>query len=404
MQVRTLLRYLIGQRQAILEIASDRRSLLLGFLFVLSAGFAREYDGADLLREPWRLLLPLGVSLAGSLALFALTFGVAKAKKMSAPPVLDSYRVFLGLFWMTAPLAWLYAIPYERFLGAVEATSANLWTLGLVSVWRVALMSRVVSVLMGYRLGTAMLLVVALADTEALLALVISPVPIIEVMGGIQGSESQMLRKFLALWLGTYGACSLPAWFIAAGISVRRSHPAWHGPPPASTQSLPWSWPLATLVAISLAIWFVLLPFTQPEQRLRHKVEHALTQGRISDGLAEMSAHSPNDFPPHWDPPPSLPFRHPQPPLLDVMQVIVDEPPAPWVRSIFIKKFKNYLGSWDAYHQMDGVARVLTRLPEKEQILEELQRHQGLGPSSGQFRKAIKDLDQDVGSGRKEGK
>ena len=52
---------------------------------------------------------------------------------------------------MTAPLAWIYAIPVERFLGAYEATQANLWMLGIVSVWRIVLMIRVVSVLFGAR-------------------------------------------------------------------------------------------------------------------------------------------------------------------------------------------------------------------------------------------------------------
>ena len=52
---------------------------------------------------------------------------------------------------MTAPLAWLYAIPYERFLSPVGATRANLWTLGLVAAWRVLLIIRVLVVLLSYR-------------------------------------------------------------------------------------------------------------------------------------------------------------------------------------------------------------------------------------------------------------
>ena len=44
MTIRTWLLFLIGNRQAILELAADRRALWVGLLFVLSAGFAREYD------------------------------------------------------------------------------------------------------------------------------------------------------------------------------------------------------------------------------------------------------------------------------------------------------------------------------------------------------------------------
>ena len=40
-QFRTLLRYLIGDRRAILELAANRWTLPLGALFVLSAALAR---------------------------------------------------------------------------------------------------------------------------------------------------------------------------------------------------------------------------------------------------------------------------------------------------------------------------------------------------------------------------
>ena len=53
MTIRTLLRYLVGDHQAILDLAATRWTLVVGFLFVLSAGFAHEYDGQDLRREPW---------------------------------------------------------------------------------------------------------------------------------------------------------------------------------------------------------------------------------------------------------------------------------------------------------------------------------------------------------------
>ena len=47
MGVGTLLRYLIGDRKAILQIAANRHALWIGLLFVLSAGFAREYRAHD---------------------------------------------------------------------------------------------------------------------------------------------------------------------------------------------------------------------------------------------------------------------------------------------------------------------------------------------------------------------
>jgi hypothetical protein len=104
MRIRTLLRYLIGDRQAILDMATDRRAVWYGLLFVLSAGFAREYDQRDLLHEPWYLFLPLGASLLTSFVLFTLFYGVARLKRAAVPSFRLAYRSFLGLFWMTAPL------------------------------------------------------------------------------------------------------------------------------------------------------------------------------------------------------------------------------------------------------------------------------------------------------------
>ncbi|MFI5402219.1 MAG: hypothetical protein ACHQ1G_04720, partial [Planctomycetota bacterium] len=150
----TLIRYLLGRRQAILDLAASRRTLATGFVLVLTAGIAREYDGGN---AWWHVLVPAAVSYVASYVLFVIAFhGLERAASRSAelrasvPPMLPAFRVFLSLFWMTAPMAWLYAVPYERFLSPADAMAANLLTLGLVSVWRVALMVRVLVVLMGY--------------------------------------------------------------------------------------------------------------------------------------------------------------------------------------------------------------------------------------------------------------
>src|SRR5688572_21713035 len=124
----TLLRFLVGDRGAILRLAGDRATLWVGLLFVFAAGLARDYDGADLMREPWWLVVPVAASLGVSLLLFAgvhasIRRGAAKAGTV-APGFWTAYRVFLGLFWMTAPLALLYAIPYERFLTPAGAVAA----------------------------------------------------------------------------------------------------------------------------------------------------------------------------------------------------------------------------------------------------------------------------------------
>ena len=94
MRVRTLALYLIGNERAILELAADRRCFWAGLLFVLSAGFARDYDGQDLLREPWHLLVPLGASLATSFLLFLVACGRLFVTKEGGPPFVRAYREF----------------------------------------------------------------------------------------------------------------------------------------------------------------------------------------------------------------------------------------------------------------------------------------------------------------------
>jgi hypothetical protein len=93
MDIGTLLRYLVGDRQAILKIAADRRAIGLGFLFVLSAAFAREYDGKDLLHEPWHLAIPLVVSLIASYLLFGLTYGRFEAPRRRRQAEPNGHRV-----------------------------------------------------------------------------------------------------------------------------------------------------------------------------------------------------------------------------------------------------------------------------------------------------------------------
>jgi hypothetical protein len=106
MTLSTLLRYLFGAEEAIREVASHPWSLWLGLLLVLSAGFARSYAKHDLRSRPGVLLLPFAASLVSSAVLFVLIATVLWLKGVSVSA--SDYRPLLGLFWMTAPLAWLY--------------------------------------------------------------------------------------------------------------------------------------------------------------------------------------------------------------------------------------------------------------------------------------------------------
>ena len=120
---------------------------------------------------------------------------------MATPEIGRAYLSFMTLYWMMAPMAWLYGIPYERFDSPSEAISANLWTLALVSIWRVALMTRVVSVIFNLRIRAALPLVMLVADIAALMTLYLVPLPIINVMGGIPEQEGIAIAAFLVAFL-----------------------------------------------------------------------------------------------------------------------------------------------------------------------------------------------------------
>ena len=113
----------------------------------------------------WRLSRPVASTAAAGV----LYFVVAALIHLGVPLAPLGWGI-LGLFWLTAPLAWLYGLPFERYLPPAAARRARLGALGVVSVCRVALMTRCVSVLCGCDWREALLSVVCFAVPTALLA------------------------------------------------------------------------------------------------------------------------------------------------------------------------------------------------------------------------------------------
>ncbi len=384
MRIRTLAAYLIGNRNAILEIAADPWAAPIGFLFVLSAGLAREYDGADLVHEPEIALLPIPVSLAASFVLYCVTYLIPAIRNtqsgltLPVPKFWNGYRMFLGLFWMTAPLAWLYAVPYERFLSELDAVKANLYTLAFVAIWRVALMCRVVTVLMGFKAWEACVLVIALGDLEALSIRQLSPVPLLEIMGGIRYSERELLLRQVVSSVFLTAGCSLPIWLVVAFGAAVEARPGWRILNSAPFSSGNRSIALSLLAGLSIGFWFLLLPYTQPEQILRRKVELLLRDGSINTALNVMSAFRREDFPPHWTPP-TIPREeyspaNPAEPVC-VMELILERPVAPWVREMCLELFARQLYfPYVTQEESDRRKSVLKRIPEGPELLAKLEK------------------------------
>ncbi len=342
--LKTIAQYFVGSRTAILSLAENTRTVWLGFLFVISAGFAREYDGEDLWSEPWHLLLPLLASLVTSLVLFLLVYLHSLRRHASVKNVFAGYRTFLGLYWMTAPLAWLYAIPVERLLSAANSAGVNFWLLGIVAFWRVALIIRVITVLYNARIETVLPVVMLFADSVLLLLLAYMPRPVLAVMGGVRITDSEMTLATLTLLVRMVGMLAFPFWVIGSFVVFCFRQPDWSDQTSSGEvrRKIPPSvWAVALL---SILVWIFILPFTQPEQRLRFQVERALRTGQLQEGVALMRDHRLEEFPPHWDPPPRLGYHERTPPIIDLVEIVA-EGPDDWVRHVYLDKFQRQLAS-----------------------------------------------------------
>lgn len=350
MTIRTLFGYLFGRESAIREIAGNRGSLLIGFLFCFSAALARHYDGKYLLREPWFLLAPAGASfLTSSILFFFLYMATSVRARKILPDYASCYLSFLGLYWMTAPLAWLYGIPYERFLSEADAAQANVWTLELVSVWRVLLISRVVGVLTPSSLLSAFTKVAVPAMGIVFVALSYARMPLIDWMGGVRVPPSVqpvadaymfvIFYGFFAIiigglvWLGLLLVASPES--TLEGFRTRK---------PASVGKA-----LPILALIVILGFTAALPVTQREQKLRYEVEKDLKNNQIKDALDILASHRRNEFPPQWSPPPWPEYgegdRNPS--LTDIVKALEARSDVPeWVHSAYKEKLNRYQPSY----------------------------------------------------------
>jgi hypothetical protein len=79
-----------------------------------------------------------------------------------------------------------------------------------------------------------------------------------------------------------------------------------------------------------------------------------------------MSAHEPGDFPPHWDPPPRLAYRHARPDIGLVQDCVNQMELKPWVREIFTEKTINSMREWTSWGRLspEEVERRLTFLEQ----------------------------------------
>jgi hypothetical protein len=377
MRASDCLTYLFGQRQAIEAVARSRAALPTGIVLVFLTAIARNYDQTWLPENPflWIFGSLLFSWVSGSVLYSVAWRGMlrrAAAEKLPEPPSMDGWVAFMGLFWLTAPIAWLYAIPVERFLDDVAAAKANVALLAVVALWRVLLMARVFQVLARAPFLLALLWVLVVASAEALVVFFFGGGFAKAIMAGMGGMRNSPAEDVLLGAMGTAFSGALLT-FPVALISVL----AWSKrydlqPLPALTPApLPWKPLLAAAV-------FWIAAAILPQRELAHTVtyERLLEAGQYRAALDYLNARQAGDFAPARTLPPR-PYEREFFEQLPACFGKVQPTDPPWVRSHLMRRLDQMLSHYK--HVADGLRRFgpdagailqlldgLARIPEGE--------------------------------------
>lgn len=314
--------YLIGNRAAIHRIAATPWAWLVGAVLVLTAGLARNYDHLDLLRQSSWFIGPFVASIFSTLFIFLwVTLGL---KLGNHPGRGRNLLTFLNLVWLTAPCAWIYGIPVELFTDILTATKWNIAFLAIVSLWRVALIIRAVSILTEAPWPRVTLMVLTPAALEMMVGSTYKSLSLIGIMGGVRlPPHDELLLKatnfttVASFW--TFVICLLAIFFIngAANKPLYRETPGF----PKSAM---------ILAAATLLIWIgIALPF-QPQIRNRHHLAQLIRQKDFDAAIEFASSKQRSDFPAiHYLAPDPTIYRHNYP--LELLEKLPADAPA-WLR------------------------------------------------------------------------
>jgi hypothetical protein len=368
MNFRVMAGCLLGNARAIQEVARNRSALWTGIVLVLLTGIARNYDQNYFLETPMWLVGPLVFSFfSGSFLYWVLVRRFAGSHFPENDPRPAQWPSFMALFWMTAPIAWLYALPVERLLDPYPAAQANLVLLGTVSLWRVLLMSRILEVLFEISFFRALGWVLVAASLEIILVLFFGAYTsgslsrsVLAAMAGMRNSPEEAL---LSNALGLIWAYSWAVLLVCIALLARRPFRGTVSPlPKPSTGRLPWL-PLATLAVI----WVLIAIPPQLEQR--RYVTHAefVEQGNYSDGLTYLAQYQRRDFPParRLKPDPYV-YRVWQD-LPPTIGLLTSNTPA-WIRHVYLSHLTATLSH--PYARYDSLTNVAVMFSALEQLPE----------------------------------
>lgn len=331
LKAKSIFLYQFGGQAAIRDAAESRYTIPSAIILVLCTAIARNYDQTYCREALMALFGPLIFSFFSG-TLLSLVYLRSIRRKVTEPmPIGRDYHSFMGLFWMTAPTAWVYAFPAERLFESITAARVNLGLLALVSVWRVLLMTRVLSVLTGggmWPIGVRVLIVAVIEIVGVSFFGWVFARAVLSSMSGMRNSpEEDLITSALGTVL-VLTFLALPVLLIIS-IFVKFKAELRGFPVPRLTRI-----PSLALGGIA-AFWLLVAIAPQIELARNAEVKKLVESTDYRQALNYLSRHSPDDFAPAKRLPPDPysreVFRH-----LPGLIAALDGTEAKWVRDHYI--------------------------------------------------------------------
>jgi len=238
--------------------------------------------------------------------------------------------------------------------------------LAIVSLWRVLLITRAISIWLDAGYFSVLFVVLFFADTVLLVANFATPMPVWNIMGGVRLPQREAVILSVRLTVGVFGSMAWIVLLIAASMAVPEGKSAWHLgdlPKPLEFKTGRSLWLFAILL---LVIGLTILPLAQPEQARRWQAENLLQTGQIAKAVQFMASTPRGEFPPQWDPPPRTSYGGESPPLNVVVAELKKIDAPQWLRDVYLEKvLASHSGLTTAIEQAkNGKPEQLTEILE----------------------------------------
>lgn len=327
-------RFFLGQRETIQRVASSSAAIWTGLVLVLLTAITRNYDQILITENPLMWLCgPLLFSIVSGTWIYAMVCGVFARMAEPISSGWSRWRSFMGLFWMTAPIAWLYAVPVERLFDSYSAAQANILLLASVSLWRVILMARVVQVTTSASFLMALVWVLFAAAVEALVVFFFGGVfaqAIMRGMGGMRNSpEEELIYRAMS---SVFNAAFIGApVLLVVGFLWKPKHQL-TPLPRIEAAKLHWR-PLA----VAALFWIAVAALPQRELINNVAVEKLVSAGEMRKALDYLSSRIRDEFSPGRPLPPNAFERSIFDQLPACFEVLRPDD-APWVRTHLMRR------------------------------------------------------------------